>query len=109
MNTKILKEQYDKHIFVCVNSRIDPSVSSCGNNGFLLRKEIVRKLRSNSGDELSIRVNESGCLNKCELGPTIVIYPQGFWYYNVTLEDIDEIIEESIIGNNYIERLSSKK
>ena len=105
----ILEEQYDKHVFVCINSRVDPSVSSCGDNGFLLRQEIVRKLQSITGHGLNIRINKSGCLNKCKLGPAIVIYPQGFWYYNVNLKDIDEIIEESIIGNNYIERLSEKK
>jgi len=105
----ILKEQYDKHVFICINSRVDSNIPSCGNNGFLLRQEILKKLRGNTKHKLNIRVNNSGCLDKCKLGPAIVIYPQGFWYYNVTLEDIDEIIEESIINDNYINRLSSKK
>ena len=105
----IYKDKYDKHIFICVNSRVDSNISSCGDKGFLLRQEMLENLRADTRCRLNIRVNKSGCLDKCKLGPAIVIYPQGFWYYNVTLGDIDEIIQESILNNNYIERLSSKK
>ena len=104
-----VENKYDKHIFVCINSRADSDRASCGDIGLLLRQKIIKRLSVQDEKGLSIRINKSGCLNKCELGPTIVIYPQGFWYYKVTLKDIDEIIEESIIGNNYIERLSEKK
>ena len=104
-----LENKYDKHVFVCINSRIDSKRSSCGSNGFLVREEIIRILSKYNNHKLKIRVNKSGCLDQCEFGPTIVIYPQGFWYYNVTLIDINEIVQESIINNNYIQRLTKKK
>ena len=104
-----LENQYDKHVFVCINSRTDSQRSSCGNNGFLLREEIIKILRKYNNRKLKIRINKSGCLDQCECGPTIVIYPKGFWYYNVTLIDINEIVQESIINNNYIQRLAKKE
>ena len=104
-----LENKYDKHVFVCINSRVDLDRDSCGDVGLSLRQEVIKKLNTKDKKGLNIRINKSGCLNKCELGPTIVIYPEGFWYYRVTIKDIDEIIDQSILNNNYIERLSSKK
>ena len=101
-----LHDKYDKHIFVCINSRTDSTRSSCGNDGLAIRQKLIEKLRDENTKGLNIRINKSGCFNKCELGPVIVIYPQGFWYYNVHLDDVDEIIEKSILKNHYIERLS---
>ncbi|MEK9943239.1 MAG: (2Fe-2S) ferredoxin domain-containing protein, partial [Gammaproteobacteria bacterium] len=40
-----------------------------------------------------IRINKSGCLDRCELGPVMVIYPEGVWYHYQTKDDIDEILE----------------
>ena len=52
-----------------------------------------------------IRVNNSGCLERCELGPTLVIYPEGVWYHYETKEDVDEILDRHIIGGERVERL----
>ena len=72
----------------------------------LSEEEYLEKLKEYEYGDLLIRNNKAGCLNKCELGPVIVIYPQGFWYYKVELDDIDDIIKESILKDNYIKRLS---
>ena len=104
-----MKHKYDKHVFACINLRVDTNRSSCGNDGLLIREEIIKTLRQYNNHKLKIRINKSGCLDQCEFGPAIVIYPQGFWYYNVTLSDIDEIVRESIINNNYVKRLSIQK
>ena len=102
-----IRDKYDKHVFVCVNSRgRDESRTSCGSKGVLIRDAMIEKLKDYKCGGLNIRINKAGCLNKCELGPVIVIYPQAFWYYNVELDDIDDIIKESILKNHYIERLS---
>ena len=52
-----------------------------------------------------VRANQSGCLDQCELGPTVVIYPQAIWYGHVTLEDVPRIIEETIIGGRVLDEL----
>ena len=52
-----------------------------------------------------VRVNTSGCLDRCELGPTMVIYPEGVWYSCKGLEDIDEVIQKHLIEGRRVERL----
>ena len=98
--------KYDKHVFVCVNSRDDLKRASCSQEGHDLRIAIIQELAASSFDGINIRINKSGCLDKCRLGPVIVIYPQGFWYYNVSLSDVPEIVNKSIVEDIYIERLS---
>ena len=52
-----------------------------------------------------MRANKSGCLDQCEHGPTVVVYPDAVWYGRVTEADIDEIIERHIIGGEPVARL----
>ena len=52
-----------------------------------------------------IRVNQAGCLDRCELGPVMVIYPDNVWYHYETTADVDEILERHVIGGEPVERL----
>ncbi len=52
-----------------------------------------------------VRANKSGCLDQCELGPTVVVYPEAVWYGHVQPEDVDEIIESHIVNGQPVERL----
>lgn len=52
-----------------------------------------------------VRANKSGCLDQCELGPTVVIYPEAVWYGRVQPQDVDEIIESHIVNGQAVERL----
>jgi len=52
-----------------------------------------------------VRANKSGCLDQCELGPTVAVYPDGIFYGGVHPEDVDEIIESHILNNKPVERL----
>ena len=54
-----------------------------------------------------VRANKSGCLDACEMGAAIVIYPDGIWYTKVQLEDVDEIFKTSVLGNGIVERIAS--
>ena len=56
----------------------------------------------------NIRVNQSGCLDKCESGPVMVIYPQGIWYNYKNKIDIDEIINTHLVGGKVVKRLLLK-
>jgi (2Fe-2S) ferredoxin len=47
----------------------------------------------------------SGCLDQCEHGPTVVVYPDAVWYGGVTPNDVDEIIESHIVNGKPVERL----
>jgi (2Fe-2S) ferredoxin len=52
-----------------------------------------------------VRINTSGCLDRCELGPSMVIYPEGVWYTVRTREEVDEILQTHLIGGGRVERL----
>ena len=52
-----------------------------------------------------VRINSAGCLDRCELGPVVVIYPEGIWYTYVDWEDVDEIIREHLVNGRVVPRL----
>tara|TARA_Y100000294_G_scaffold152850_1_gene151402 strand:+ start:375 stop:590 length:216 start_codon:yes stop_codon:yes gene_type:complete len=52
-----------------------------------------------------IRINESGCLDRCELGPTLVIYPEGVWYKCESKEDVDQVLVEHVQNGNRVHSL----
>jgi (2Fe-2S) ferredoxin len=53
----------------------------------------------------NVRINQSGCLDRCEEGPVIVVYPDAVWYTYVDRDDIDEIIDRHVVGGEVVERL----
>jgi len=53
----------------------------------------------------AVRINQAGCLDRCELGPVMVIYPEGVWYAYRTQADVDEIIQTHLIEGGRVERL----
>ena len=52
-----------------------------------------------------VRINSAGCLDRCEQGPVMVIYPEAVWYTYVDQEDIDEIIDQHLVQGKVVERL----
>jgi len=99
---------YQRHIFFCVNDRGPgsnrPSCSQCGAAGMRdYAKEKVKEL--GLAGEGNIRVNQAGCLDRCEAGPVCVVYPEGTWYTYVDETDIDEIIESHLVDGNPVDRL----
>ncbi len=94
------------HLFVCCNQR-EPGHSRgcCDPEGSeALRERFKQELKQRNLGPL-VRANKAGCLDQCEQGPSVVIYPQGIWYGGVTLEDVPRIIEETVIGGRVIEEL----
>ena len=66
-------------------------------------KSRVKKLGLNG--EGKVRINRSGCLDRCGLGPIMVIYPQAVWYTFVDNADIDEIIDSHLVNGIVVKRL----
>ncbi len=96
---------YDNHVFVCMNERPKGHErGSCARKGSVQLRNYMKARVKELGIE-STRINQAGCLDRCELGPTIVIYPEGIWYRAETAEDIDEIIFEHLQNGRPVERL----
>ena len=100
--------KYDKHIFICINERAETSVKGdCARNGGKeIRMRFVQLIEEH-GMKGEIRANKSGCLDACEMGAAVVIYPKGIWYTKVQLEDVDEIFKISVLGDDIVERIAS--
>ncbi len=98
--------KYDKHIFICTNQRAPTATrQSCGEvHGMIIVDAFKKKLKEK---ELTIKVRaqKSGCLDICDFGQTVVVYPEGVFYVGVEESDVDEIIEEHIIHNRPVARL----
>ena len=97
---------YDKHIFICINQRAaDAARRSCGEaHGMEIVDAFKKKLKEKQLT-IKVRAQKAGCLDICDFGQTIVVYPEGIFYAGVELADVDEIIEEHIINNKPVERL----
>ena len=89
---------FEHHIFVCCNDKCDRAEKQELKGCF--KKEIKRR-----GLKGRVRANEAGCLDQCELGPTVVIYPQGIWYGRVQPDDVERIVEETVVNGRIIEDL----
>src|SRR6185437_7892560 len=97
---------FTHHIFICCNRREPGHTRGCcdpDGSGHLRDCCKAELKRRNLGP--LVRANQAGCLEQCELGPTVVIYPQGIWYGNVQPSDVPRIVEETILGGRIVEDL----
>jgi (2Fe-2S) ferredoxin len=96
---------FQAHVFVCCNRRPDGHRrGSCAARGSEALKDYM-KARAKELGLKNLRVNTAGCLDRCEFGPAIVIYPEGVWYRAETREDIDEILAAHLVQGGRARRL----
>jgi (2Fe-2S) ferredoxin len=96
---------YRCHVFCCINERAESHPrGSCSRRGSVRLRNYM-KARAKEMGLSDIRVNASGCLDRCELGPTMVIYPEAVWYHYETLADVDEILNSHLVNGRRVERL----
>ncbi|MGB6054255.1 MAG: (2Fe-2S) ferredoxin domain-containing protein [Burkholderiaceae bacterium] len=98
---------YRHHVFFCLNQREPGERPCCANSGAEAAQQHAKRRIKDIGEAGvgRVRINKAGCLDRCEEGPVLVIYPEGTWYTYVDTEDIDEIIDSHIIGGKIVERL----
>lgn len=98
---------YAQHLFFCCNRRDAAERPSCGPRGADRVRDYAKQRIKALGlaGQGQARVNMAGCLDRCEQGPVLVVYPEGVWYSYLDEDDIDEIIDEHIVGGRIVERL----
>lgn len=95
---------YDKHVFVCMNQRRPGHPRGCcADKGSAEVRARFKALISQHGLSASVRANEAGCLDTCEQGVSVVVYPDAVWYGDVTVADVDRIFEEHLVGGRVVE------
>lgn len=97
---------YQYHLFFCTNQRGDGK-QACAQCGAQSARDYMKKRCKELGVHQAgqVRINTAGCLNRCELGPVLVIYPEETWYTYIDHQDLDEIIESHLLNHKPVERL----
>ena len=97
---------YSRHAFFCVNQRDDGS-ACCQNAGAAAMRAHAKARIKELGisGPGGVRVNTSGCLDRCGEGPIVVVYPEGVWYTYNDETDVDEIVEEHLLHGRPVDHL----
>ena len=97
---------FKHHVFFCCNQRAEGE-SCCANHG-------AAELQAYAKDRVAalglkgkgkVRINKAGCLDRCDEGPVLVVYPDNVWYTFIDKDDVDEIISEHLQHGRVVERL----
>ncbi|NNF52544.1 MAG: (2Fe-2S) ferredoxin domain-containing protein [Gammaproteobacteria bacterium] len=98
---------YRHHLFFCTNKREGDSRPSCENCAATRMRAYAKAkiMKLGMSGKGGVRINSAGCLDRCDEGPVLVIYPEGTWYTYVDQEDIDELIEEHVVAGRPVPRL----
>lgn len=96
---------YARHVFMCVNERPEGHKRGCCKAKGSERLRNYMKARAKEIGLADVRVNQSLCLDRCELGPTMVIYPEGVWYAPKSVADIDAILQRHLVEGGRVPEL----
>ncbi|GAB4235616.1 MAG: hypothetical protein Tsb0032_40800 [Kiloniellaceae bacterium] len=93
------------HVFCCMNERPPGHERGCCKEKGAVRLRNYLKARAKELGIEGLRINQAGCLDRCELGPVMVIYPEGVWYHYRSIEDAEEILQTHLVKGGRVERL----
>ncbi len=97
---------FRRHVFVCGNVRPEGHPRGCcAARGGEAVREALKAAVGAGGLKRQVRINAAGCLDQCEHGPVVVVYPEGVWYGFVRPEDAPEIVASHLAGGRPVERL----
>lgn len=103
----MLKPEF--HVFICTSSRINGQQKGycCSKDSVGIVQTFMEEIEAR---DLSnrIMVTNTGCFGICSSGPVVVVYPEGIWYKEVTVEDVSEILESHFENGVIVERLQIK-
>lgn len=97
---------FKHHVFICCNQRAEGEACCNSHNATALHayaKDRIGALGMKGRGK--VRINKAGCLDRCDEGPVMVVYPEEVWYTFVDEQDIDEIIDSHLTHGRIVERL----
>ena len=104
--TELSMSYYKHHVFVCTNKRQNGEPCCQDYDSQQARDYLKKRAKEmNMHGKGQCRINSAGCLDRCEQGPVMVVYPEEVWYTWVDQEDLDEILESHLVNGQTVERL----
>jgi (2Fe-2S) ferredoxin len=95
---------FKKHVFVCQGEACTRNGAAAVKARFvneLKQRGLLRK-RTLAGD---IMCTDCSSVGFCDIGPAVLVYPDGIWYAHVQPDDVSDIIERHLLGGRPVERL----
>lgn len=97
---------YARHLFVCTNRRPDGAPRpSCAARGGEQVRDALKKELAGRGLHEQVRGQQAGCLDACDHGVCVVVYPEGVWYAGVEVDDVKELVESHVMNGRPVTRL----
>lgn len=96
--------RFEHHVFICANQKGEGK-ACCGEERGM---ELVMKFRdvlAEKGLKGKVRAQRSACLDACQRGPVLVVYPDGTYYGHVKPEDVERIVDSHLIQGKPVEDL----
>lgn len=90
--------RFERHLFICTNQRVEGTRPSCGEECGMALVKAFKKSIKDKGLSAKVRAQRSGCLDACEHGPSMVVYPEGVFYGRLSTDDVDAIVESHLIN-----------
>ena len=98
--------RFTRHVFICTNSRPPGNPRGCClEKGSEEVRAAFKEALAKAGLKGQVRANAAGCLDSCERGVSVVVYPEQTWYGGVTVADVGEIVERHLMRGEIVERL----
>ena len=89
------------HVLICAGT-------GCTSSNSLKIGERLEQQIAEKGLAEEVKVVRTGCFGLCALGPVMIVYPEGTFYSQVKVEDVDEIVEEHLLKGRPVDRLIHK-
>ncbi|MBQ8163905.1 MAG: NADH-quinone oxidoreductase subunit NuoF [Clostridia bacterium] len=94
---KVSDGKIEKHVLICGGT-------GCTSSKSVQIKEKMEAAIKAAGIEEKVQVVLTGCFGLCALGPIVIVYPEGTFYSRITLDSVDEIVNEHLVNGNPVKK-----
>ena len=108
----IVASRLDENLHECKDGKRIVSIcagTGCQSSKSLKIKEKIEALIKEKGIEDKVSIVTTGCHGLCALGPVMQVYPEGMFYTNIKLDDVEKIVEEHLVKGNPVKELLYKE